>query len=77
MDERTIENISKQVGKRFPEITSKNPTVKTQKSGKGEEARYVLTYKGRTQLPNGREMKQVVRVVADGSGRILKMSASK
>lgn len=77
MDEKMIEKITSQVRKKFPEIALQKPSIKTQKGGKDDEERFLLTYTGRAQLPNGREMKRIVRVVADDRGRVLKMSTSK
>ena len=77
MDDKMIDKITAQVRKKFPEVTLQNPTIKSQKGGKGDEERFVLTYTGRAELPNGREMKRIVRVVADDRGRVLKMSTSK
>lgn len=42
----------------------------------GDE-QYLLTFKGKADLPGGRKISRVVRIVADERGRILKLSTSK
>jgi hypothetical protein len=53
------------------------PTVRKQEIGKRGEKQYLLTFKGKADLPGGRKINRIVRVVADERGRILKLSTSK
>ncbi len=47
------------------------PTVKPEKD------HYVVTFKGAAELPNGKSMKRIVRVVADENGDVVRMSTSR
>jgi hypothetical protein len=71
-----IAKVQKQVGRQFPELAGSKPTVKKQASQDGKE-QYLLTFKGKADLPGGRKINRVVRVVVDERGHILKMSTSK
>lgn len=67
--------INKQVSKSFPEMRGINPSVK--REGTGSKDQYLLIYTGQAELPGGRRIKRIVRVVADESGSILRMSTSR
>ena len=41
------------------------------------DVEFLLTYKGKVELPGGRKISRIVRVVADERGRIIKMSTLK
>jgi hypothetical protein len=79
-----LDAIARQVYRRFPELRGQSPSVQRQtaeaKSGKpvgaGKE-RYVLTFKGSQQTPDGRRLNRIVRATADERGRVLKISTSK
>ncbi|NIS81505.1 MAG: hypothetical protein GTO14_15175 [Anaerolineales bacterium] len=76
MDRDTIIKLSKHVGREFPEMVGVRPSVKRDtKSPNG--LRYVLTFKGDAELPGGKTMRRIVRVITDEKGRILRMSTSK
>ncbi len=53
------------------------PTVKQQKNKNGDLAQILLTYKGKAELPGGKTIKRIVRVVANERGQIKKISTSK
>lgn len=74
MDKETVQKISKRVYSRFPRMKGSKPKIKQSKSAGGN---YVLTYNNTAEGPGGRPINQFVRVVADGNGRIIKMSTSK
>jgi hypothetical protein len=76
MDKSTISKLTNQVIRKFPEMEGVRPSVK-RKSGSGNGAQYELTFKSSAQLPGGKTMRRVVRVIADEKGRILRMSTSK
>jgi len=76
VDQATIQKITRSVGKKFPEMNRVKPSVRKQSSGKGND-QFLLTYKGKADLPGGRKISRIVRVVADERGRIIKMSTSK
>ena len=74
MKKSTIDRLSKQVAKKFPEMDGVRPVVREQKAPSSGDEQYLLTYKGFNSLPNGKKMKRIVRVVADERGQVLKMS---
>lgn len=76
MKKNVKDRISREVSRSFPELKGVNPSVKT-RAGRGDEEQYLLVYKGTATLPNGKQMRRIVRVVADGDGRILRMSTSR
>jgi hypothetical protein len=77
MDRSMISKISQQVSRQFPEMSGVNPTVQSQKGSAKSGQCYVLTYKGKADLPGGRVMKRIVRVVVDDQGQIIRISTSK
>jgi len=56
---------------RFPEMKDVQPRVSA------SEGRYVYTFKKRLPLAGGGDLLQVVRVVADRDGEVLKVSVSR
>lgn len=68
--------ISREVSSSFPEMKGVKPSVSSQGERGGRE-QYLLVYKGTAELPNGKTMPRVVRVVADEKGKILRMSTSR
>jgi hypothetical protein len=77
VDRSTVSKISKKVFKRFPEMTGIRPKVRRQSKPKNGKDQFLLTYQGQVELPGGRKMKRVVRVVVDASGRVIRMSTSR
>lgn len=76
MDESSVEKVSRKVRRQFPEMKGISPTVR-KCSPSGGKIKFELTYKGKVELPGGRELRRVVRVVADEKGKIIRMSTSK
>lgn len=70
IDSSVLEKINQRVYREYPEMSESRPSV----SSSGD--RYTITYKGSVQTPAGK-MSRVVRVIADGKGRVLKLSTSK
>ena len=82
MDSKTIDGISKQIYRQFPEVSGGAPSVKAQPVPKrtgaqGTDSTYLLTFKGRGGNANGPAFNRSVRVVATDAGRILKVTTSK
>jgi hypothetical protein len=77
MDRSSIDKVSKQVIKTFPEMKGVRPTVRRQALPKGDGERYLLTYKGAASLPGGKRLSRIVRVVADEQGNIVRISTSR
>jgi hypothetical protein len=75
MEKGTVQKISRQVVRTFPEMDGIAPTVRPQPGG--QEGSYLLTYKGKAALPGGKSLTRIVRVVADERGRILRISTSR
>lgn len=76
MDATTKNKISRQIARKFPEMSGVSPSVKRQ-SGHNGSARYLLIYKGKVELPGGKKMNRIVRVVADEQGKIVRISTSR
>ena len=74
MDKDTVQKISKRVYSRFPGMKGSKPKIKQPKSAGGN---YVITFNSKVEGPGGHSINRFVRVVADGNGKIIKMSTSK
>jgi hypothetical protein len=77
MDRDVVARISRQIAKTFPEVAGVNPTIRRQQAPGNDGEQYLLTFKGKAALPGGRTLSRIVRVVADASGRILRISTSR
>lgn len=74
MSDELVNKVSRQVAKTFPEMRGIRPTVRRES---GSETRFLLTYKGSADLPGGKKLSRIVRVVADDRGRIIRISTSR
>ena len=87
-----VNQITRQVYKQFPEmkgaepkITPQNTPARANGSGKKQQktisqenaSRYLLTFNGKAELPNGHTIHRVVRVISDGRGKIIKITTSR
>ncbi|GMR10931.1 MAG: hypothetical protein BMS9Abin28_1755 [Anaerolineae bacterium] len=72
MKKEAVEKITRTVVRQFPEMDGVRPAVKSE-----EGLRYLVTFKGTAELPNGKSMKRIVRVVADEKGDVIRMSTSR
>ena len=77
MKTETVQDISKQVYRRFPEFKGVKPKVRSQQTSKASSQTYLLTYATRAKLDEERFLERWVRVVVDESGKIIKISTSK
>jgi hypothetical protein len=83
MDPKTIQKISSQVYRQFPEIAGVKPKVRLRPpSGKaappnGSPETYLLTFQGKADIGQGKSIPRLVRVVANQQGKILKISTSR
>ncbi len=75
MNKSAKDRVSREVVRSFPEMKGVRPSVKRQ--GDGGREQYLLVYKGKAELPGGRSMTRIVRVVSDDTGSILRMSTSR
>jgi hypothetical protein len=69
-----VDKVTKTVVRQFPEMDGVRPAVKSEK---GDDPRYLVTFKGAAQLPDGKTLKRIVRVVADADGDVIRMSTSR
>ncbi len=74
MSDELVTKVSRQVTKTFPEMRGVRPTVRRDSADK---ARFTLTFKGKADLPGGKKLSRIVRVVADERGRIIRISTSR
>ncbi len=72
MDSKTVEKISGQVSRQFPEVAGVKPSIQAQ----GEE-NFLLIFKGSATLADGKKIARTVRVVATGSGKVVKVTTSR
>ncbi len=74
MKKDSVEKITRTVVRQFPEMDGVRPIVKLEDAG---DDRYLVTYKGALDLPDGNTMKRIVRVVASRNGDVIRMSTSR
>ena len=72
MERSVLDKVCEKVYRRYPALKDKKPKVTSQ----GNE-RFLLIFSGSGQTPDGKTIKQNVRVVIDKDGRILKTSTSR
>ena len=72
MDKNALEKVCKNIYKRFPNLKDKNPKVSKQTAD-----RYLLLFSSSGTTPDGKTIKQVLRVVASEEGKIIKTSVSR
>jgi hypothetical protein len=79
MDARIIDQVTRQVCQRFPEMQGSKPKVQTQaaSSKNAGHSIYVLTFRGSAQTASGKPINPVVRVTVDENGKIIKISSSR
>ena len=72
MESKIVEKISGQISRQFPEVAGAKPSVQSQ----GEE-NFLLIFKGSATTADGKKIARTVRVVATGSGKIVKVTTSR
>jgi hypothetical protein len=77
MDQQALKKVTRKVARQFPELKDARPAIKRQVAAGNGKEQYVLTFKGKAELPGGRSIKRIVRVIADSSGNVIRMSTSK
>ncbi len=77
LEKKAIDKVAKEVSRRFPELAGTRARVEPAKEDRKGQANFLLTFHGRVLLPGGKSMPRVVRVIADASGKILKLTTSK
>ena len=74
MKTEAVQKVSHKVVRQFPEMEGIKPAVKSEK---GSDDRFLMTYKGAFDLPDGNTMKRIVHVVASEEGDVIRMSTSR
>jgi len=71
MDSAAISKVCHQVYTRFPKLQGVKPKVNTQGSN------FLLVFSTKSELAGGKTLEQLIRVVADADGNIIKISSSR
>jgi hypothetical protein len=82
MDQKTVQRVSSQVYRQFPEMAGVKPKLRPRPEGKtasnrGSKPTYLLTYNVSVTVAGGQSMPRWVRVVADNYGKIIKITTSR
>lgn len=77
MKPKAVTQITRKVVEQFPEMNGVEPDVRRQGVPDNGASQYLLTYKGESALPGGRSLKRIVRVVADETGHVIRISTSR
>jgi hypothetical protein len=72
MEEKSKDKVCSAVYRQFPEMKGERPSVKALPGEKWQ-----LIFHGKGQTADGKTIQRTVRVAADGSGKILKLSTSR
>lgn len=72
MERKLIEEICKQVYKKFPEVNGVQPVLSER-----PENQTLLVFKGSATTADGHTIMRAVRVVADQAGKVVKMTTSR
>jgi hypothetical protein len=71
MEKQTVATICKQIYRQFPEVDGVKPSIKPQGTN------YLLVFHGTANMGGGKKIERTVRVVADSSGKISKVTTSR
>lgn len=72
MEKSVLDKLCKEIYKQFPIVKDQSPEVTLQAND-----RYLLVFSTTGSSPDGKTLKQKIRVVANESGQILKTSMSR
>ncbi|MCJ7694398.1 MAG: hypothetical protein MUO40_03145 [Anaerolineaceae bacterium] len=72
MKNEAIQKVCETVYGRFPEFNGKKPKISSQSTGK-----YLLLFSATSNLPDGKQISQTIRVISDSQGQIHKISSSR
>lgn len=72
MDRGRLEEVKREVVRRYPELSGVEPKISP-----GAEGLTLLTFRAQVETPEGVRLALVVHATVDGQGRLLKLSASK
>ncbi len=85
LDKRHVAKAKKLVLDKFPEMAGAKPSVGEKRfqskggaaRGDSVQTRYVLTFRKDISLPEGGELRRLVRVTMDGDGEVIRLTSSK
>ncbi len=81
MNEKLVENICREVYRRFPELRGRRPRIQPFKLERTSQSRaspkFMLTFHGRATTADNKMLPYIVRVVVSAQGKILKLSTSR
>lgn len=85
MEPKIIDNINKQIAKKFPETAGIKPSIRKQTLSEsknktprdGEARNFLLTYKFTVNGPGGQKIPRWIRVIATPEGKVTKITTSK
>jgi hypothetical protein len=77
VNQNALIKVSKKVIKQFPEMDGVKPSIKAQNPPGNIREQFLLTFKGKADLPGGSKLNRIVRVVADEKGRVIRISTSR
>ena len=75
MKAKTIDKISNEVYRKYPDLKGVKPKVTPREGVKSSDT--LLVYQKKVSGPGGKSINRIVRAVADESGKIKKISTSK
>ena len=75
MKAKLIDKISEEVYRKHPDIKGVKPKITPREGDTTEDT--LLVYKKKVSGPGGKKINRIVRAVADGKGKIKKISTSK
>lgn len=76
MEPRILNDVIKQIHRRFPEMTGVRPKVQAQRAGQSNGT-YLLIFHNHVRVAGEQSLPRVLRVVVDEEGNILKISTSR
>lgn len=79
MNDKQLKSISSKVSRQFPEVAGTQPKVRRQsgQKSKSSTSTYLITYRGKSKAADGKSITRIVRVTANDSGKIIKISTSR
>jgi hypothetical protein len=72
MEKKALDKVCNNIYRRFPPLKDKQPRVSKQ-----GENHYLLIFSGSGESPDGKTIRQTIRVVATEDGKIVKTSMSR
>lgn len=72
MDRQTLNSVSEQIYRQFPEVSGSKPKVQDRPGNQ-----YLIIFSGAGKTAEGRKITRTVRVVVDAAGKVLKVTTSR